>query len=260
MTAVMLMTATAGASDATAPLLRPGNGINVPDGGGLCTLGLLWRGSDGARYMSTAGHCARKVEGEFVFPRGRGIEVQRAEGPSPLVLAQQRVGEFAYYSLKPASGAEGVQDFALIRLDKQVLVSPQVCHFGGPTGVNDDRPHAGPPIELRFYGQANAISAITPARTLYALGMPDPKRVAANGPATIGDSGSAVMSRDGRAVGTIVNGGLQGVPDSPGTTGIQRFGPDIERAMRALRVRLSLVTAPLLDPAVPAGAVAGCEA
>jgi SAM-dependent MidA family methyltransferase len=40
-----------------------------------------------------------------------------------------RIGEFAYAILQDP------KDFALIRLDPGVAANPQMCHFGGPTGV-----------------------------------------------------------------------------------------------------------------------------
>ena len=53
-----------------------------------------------------------------------------------------RIGEFAYAILQEP------KDFALIRLDSGVAASPQMCHFGGPTGTNSDTPGLTSPVSV----------------------------------------------------------------------------------------------------------------
>jgi hypothetical protein len=154
-------------------------------------------------------------------------------------------------------------DFSLIRLDtdlasRGIPVSAQMCSFGGPTGLNSDTPGATSPTVLNHYGNGilvgnvNVVDVPTlPARSAVALGMPDPKHVYAQGTVVPGDSGSAINSSDGRAVGIIVTTGIHsnsigtdGV--DAGTTGIIRLGPMVQRANGFTGTTFTLQTAPTL--------------
>jgi hypothetical protein len=124
--------------------VRPGAPVTTDSG--LCSLNFMFQGSDGDRYMGTAGHCVLLDETtgpldfgnlpakEEVYPRGAGPEARDAGGA--------RIGEFAYAILADP------KDFALIRLDKGVSANPQMCHFGGPTGINADQPALEEPVLL----------------------------------------------------------------------------------------------------------------
>jgi hypothetical protein len=199
---------------------------------GFCTLNFMF--TDGTnRYMGTAGHCAVNG-GEHVWP---------SAGPVALDGDGNRIGQFVYAVL------EDPKDFALIRLDSTVEASAQMCHFGGPTGLNSAL--TGSPVLLHHYGNGLAIGSLVPARSAVALGMPDPDHVFANGAAIFGDSGSGVISSDGGAVGVLVTIGVHlaslgtdGV--DAGVVGITRIGPQIARAGQLLGTGFSLVTAPLL--------------
>ena len=92
--------------------------------------------------MGTAGHC---ILGES--PVGGDVgEESWAPGTGPVASDADgnRIGEFAYAILQDP------KDFAVIRLDAGVEASPQMCHFGGPTGTNTDhRLRAGGSEPLR---------------------------------------------------------------------------------------------------------------
>ena len=81
--------------------------------------------------------------------------------------------------------------------------------------------------------------------------MPDPDHVFANGVAVPGDSGSGVISDDGRAVGVLVTVGVHtgsigtGGVDA-GLVGITRIAPQEARAEQVLGTTLNLQTAGLL--------------
>jgi len=86
---------------------------------------------------------------------------------------------------------------------------------------------------------------------MLALGMPDPDHVYAQGVVVPGDSGSGVISADGRAIGVAVTTGLH--TSSIGTSGldagevgITRLAPQLARAEAVLGISLSLATAPTL--------------
>ena len=225
----------------TCPGVRPG-GVVVSETG-QCTLNFLFQGSDGDRYIGTAGHCilaADPIGGqapETTWPAGSGPEARDGDG--------NRIGEFAYAIL------EDPKDFALIRLDDDVESNPQMCHFGGPTGINSDTPGLDEPTVLQQYGNGVGIGIVLPARSMLALGMPDRDHVFAQGLVLPGDSGSGVISDDGRAVGVAVTTGLHS--SSIGTSGIDagevgitRLQPQLDQAQAVLGISLGLLTAPTL--------------
>lgn len=220
---------------APCPGVRPG--AWVESDAGLCTFNFLFAGSDGNRYMGTAGHCILEDEGERSWSPGTGPEARDGDG--------NRVGEFVYAVLKDP------KDFALVRLDPGVQADPQMCWFGGPTGINSANPGLSEPVLLHHFGNGIGIGTLLPARSALALGMPDPDHVYAEGIVAPGDSGSGIISSDGRAVGVIVTVGIhsQSIGTSgidAGTVGITRIGPQISRAQQVLGLTLTLQTAPLL--------------
>ena len=223
----------------TCPGVRPGAIVNSE--AGQCTMNFLFTGSDGSRYIGTAGHCILGDSpiggdvGEESWAAGTGPEATDGDG--------NRIGEFAYAVLQDP------KDFALIRLDSGVEASPQMCHFGGPNGLNSDLTSS--PTVLQHFGNGIGIGSVLPARTHVALSMPDPDHVFATGGALPGDSGSGVISSDGRAVGVLVTVGIHtgslgtGGLDA-GLVGITRLGPQEARAEQVLGTGLTLQTAGLL--------------
>ena len=223
----------------TCPGVRPGAIVNSD--AGQCTFNFLFNGSDGRRYIGTAGHCILGESpiggdvGEESWAPGTGPEATDGDG--------NRIGEFAYAIL------EDPKDFALIRLDSGVPASPQMCHFGGPNGTNTDQ--GSSPVVLNHFGNGVGVGTVLPARSALAFGMPDPDHVYAEGAVVPGDSGSGIISSDGRAVGVIVTTGVHsssigtGGIDA-GTMGVTRLAPQEARAEQVLGVGMTLQTAPLL--------------
>jgi hypothetical protein len=218
------------------PGVRPG--AIVESDTGQCSFNFVFAGGDGATYIGTAGHCILGESpiggdvGETSWTPGTGPEARDATGA--------RIGEFSYAILQDP------KDFALIKVDPGVSVSAQVCHFGGPTGINADTPST--PVVLHHYGNGVGLGTVLPARTGVALGMPDPDHVFAEAVALPGDSGSGVISDDGRAVGVLVTVGVHsGSVGSGGVdvgiVGITRLAPQLARAASVLGTSFSLVTA-----------------
>lgn len=208
---------------------------------GQCTLAFLFRGGDGRDYIATAGHC---ILGEGPFASDVGERTWApGQGPAARDASGRRIGEFAYAILQDP------YDFSLIRLDPGVTASPQVCHFGGPTGIYTTR--ASSPQLLHWFGHGLLFSQTVPARSAVAPSTADPDHVFAVGVALPGDSGSGVITPNGAAVGILVTVGVHagsvgtsGV--DAGTIGITRLAPQLARAERALGTSLALRTAPLL--------------
>ena len=256
------------------PGVRPGGRVVTRIGD--CTLNFLFKAPDGTRYIGTAGHCVDPGT-EYTFKDsdsdGNGhIEKVWAWGSGPAARdsARHRFGEFVYTVVDPP------KDFALIRLDPGVEASPEMCHFGAPRGVSTTTTDTMSPVVLRYYGNAEGVGDVAPARSAVALGTPDPDHIYATGLALPGDSGAGVMTADGLAIGVLVTFGYQipGLPALPGlpvpflpgppsagatraagevpqanengvdvgTMGITRLGPQLARAAEKLGVALELVT------------------
>jgi hypothetical protein len=220
----------------TCPGVRPG--AEVQTSIGLCTLNFLFETPAHERFIGTAGHCilgegpVADNAGEKLWPKGGGPEAKDSTG--------HRIGEFAYAVLQDP------KDFSLIRLDPGVEASPEMCDFGGPTGINDDK--NGDPKVMRYFGNGVGIGTALPARSAVALGFPNSDHVYGLGLALPGDSGSAVITDDGRAVGVLVTTGVHGLGYDEngvdfGTMGITRIAPQMARASQAMGVQLSMVTA-----------------
>ena len=225
--------------------VRPGAAVRTD--ALLCTLGFMFRGTDGERYVATSAQCMETFIGERAPARGHGVVASDEFG--------RRIGEFAYGVIDIRA------DFALIRLDPDVRASAEMCHFGGPTGQNDDGgPH---PVVLHYYGTGFLTSPISvvpegvglghvaPGRSAFAVGLDDPDWVFAFGTAIYGDLGSPVISSDGRAVGLLVFAGVVRSGTHSGTLGIMRLGPQVARAEKRLRIGLELMTAPMMPGRVP---------
>ncbi len=205
------------------PGVRPGARVQTDNGS--CTLNFLFRGSDGERYMGTAGHCILSTLpisqniGEQSFAAGEGPEARDGDG--------NRIGEFTY------AIQDNARDFGLVRLDDNVVASPQVAQFGGPTGVNDELTTG--PTTLSLFGNPLGIGGpLASGRTLLAPGgLPDPDTVGAIGVALPGDSGGPVLDEQGRAVEVLVSVelGLSTI-SSPGPIGITRLTRQVDQAER----------------------------
>lgn len=231
------------------PGVRPG-GLVTSDIGG-CSFNFLFHGSDGERYMGTAGHCyyPDTTGGEDVLAEGEGLEA-RVEG--------KRVGEFAYTVLT------GELDFALIRLDDEVEASPAMCHFGGPTSIYTE--HSPKRLELRHYGNGVGLGnthletlakvpggnvKTLPARSGHAWQTLDDESVYAMIAVTFGDSGSGVIDDRGRAVGVAVQLNVTDEYGNPAPTRLTRLDLHLARAEEKMGIDLTLQTAPLETLAVP---------
>jgi hypothetical protein len=197
-------------------------------------MNFLFSDDRGNRYIGTAGHCVID-QGLSTWSRG--------EGPVASDFDGNRIGEFLF----AVAIMDEELDLALARLDPGVKASPKMCEFQGPTGINTETP-AFEPVLLNFFGHGQLISEGLPARSAVANGMPSKRHVYALGPGFLGDSGSGVLSEDGRAVGILSTGGLHTKdPQFPqtghlGTIGIVRLKPQIQLAERELLVDLKLKT------------------
>lgn len=237
--AAVLTVAVAPAAAGT-PRTGPGDPVTIAGGVGGCTLGFLFRGSDNARYMSTAGHCLLgETQGRRTWRAATGPEASTPAG---------KIGHVVFAENVPTEAGDDYFDFALIRLDEAVRATPELKSYGVPTGVNDSR-HDGP-VVLRMTGQGTGVSLVASEREVVAPTLEHPDHVYAHGPVLFGDSGAPVIDEHGAAVGTVLGAGS--IPYSVGVGSVEvghdgalnrigRLPTVLRHASISLRVRFQLV-------------------
>lgn len=208
------------------PGVRPG--AEYRSGTERCTFAFLFQGSDRRRYAATAAHCAFPTEADATqtWRNGSGPAVTGPDG--------KRLGTFAYASMQGQ-----FRDFALVRLDNGVASDPAMCHFGGPTAVNTTVSNAD--LLVHHYGQGTGLDYV-PARTgEMFFGLYRPDYVYFYGVASAGDSGGPVLAEDGSAIGVLT----ELTTPFTGNVGVNRLAPNVADAEKALKIRLTLLTAPV---------------
>lgn len=206
------------------PGARPGALIRTDEGG--CTMNFIFRDRKGHEYAGTAGHCTLSARGEAVWDKGTGPLVEDGDG--------KPIGRFVYALL------QGSQDFGLIRLFDHVESNPEMCHFGGPTGI--DSSTRSDPFVVQYFGNGSVVGNLgvvnqttVPARSAVAPEMNDRNEVVAAGVSVGGDSGAPVTDRDhDRAIGVLV------AAQGEGIIVITRIGPVLAKAEAAIGAELTL--------------------
>jgi hypothetical protein len=186
--------------------LAPGDELDVTDH--ICTLGFLVADSSGL-YFSTAGHCIHVND--------------TASNPT---IGKFGVGAFHYLVPETGSESDGSpgEDFALIRIDPAdyAQVSPTVCGWGGPKGLYTDTPGSG---GVKHYGSGEGMTVAGPT-TQQRQGFNLLNNNTAfywTGAGVPGDSGSAVLSDDLRAVGVLTHLIVSPPSDNGGTHLLRGF-------------------------------------
>ncbi|MGB0653509.1 MAG: hypothetical protein ACPGQL_09945 [Thermoplasmatota archaeon] len=211
--------------------IRPGARITSPSG---CTLAWILE-DEGDLYATTAGHCVGGVGDVVRIDPGNGPEVD--------------IGTVVY-----AINQGDSQDFAVIDIYPEVEgdVNPQLCHWGGPTGMVTGDVERGDVV--RQYGHGIAISVLPETRARSGLVSYDSgTSYGFYGVVTNGDSGSPVMMADGSALGVLNTLGtsfsFSGNPDDI-VAHVGGAGTRLDQGLALFEAaggaELSLVTAPLL--------------
>ncbi len=228
-------------------------GVPMTTNGRLCTSDFLF--TDGLHYyLGYAAHCAATAE----KTQTNGCEAPTPDPlGTPVKIGDGHMGLLAYSSWATMQAVGETRahvcdfnDFALVRIDLQDHddVSPQVRHFGGPTamayeanlgdhvlsyGHTSLRPSAV--IETSagrgridtFHEREGHILTADPYGWSYAAYL--------HTPGLPGDSGSPVLTGDGRALGILVTVGLAPYPASNYVTSLaaalhyanQHLEPDV---------------------------------
>lgn len=178
-----------------APGIRPGGWVQI--NGSDCTLAFVLRNTAGELFITTAGHCTG--------PLGQRASVTQ-DAPIASLAPPMQFGTLV------ASWPRGL-DAALIKIDadKYDLVNPSMVGWGGPTGLVTDNPDFGSVTLHHGWGWATWYDQQTRCRR----GLLDSTNrdiwvTLEHGGG--GDSGSAIMMGDGRALGILDWGGGVVVP------------------------------------------------
>jgi hypothetical protein len=206
-------TATTWAPAATATI-HPG--VQTFTNGGQCTANFVFE-SGTTVYIGQAAHCA-STEGNTAtdgctthsLPLGTPVEVTGASRPGTLVysswITMQSLGE-------TNADACAFNDLALIQLDPADVarVNPSIPHWGGPAGMNT----TGAAMFSRVYSYGNSelrggVALLSPKE---GVAMGDngggwSHAVNTVTPGIPGDSGSAFLDANGRALGVLSTLGI----------------------------------------------------
>ena len=243
---------TAPASATPGDLVSTGSGVHpgvmTRTDGAQCTANFVF--TDGTdTFIGQAAHCsgtgaATETDGctSASLPLGTPVEVGGATRPGTLVynswLAMQAAGE-------TDPDACAFNDLALVRLDPAdgASVSAAVPFFGGPSGVDTDG--VAPGEVVHSYGNSElrgGVTVLSPkiGTTSGTSGGGWTHTVLTATPGIPGDSGSAFLSADGRALGVLSTLQLAPVPASNGVSDLNRM-LDYARDHGAAGVRLVTV-------------------
>jgi hypothetical protein len=222
------VTATA-TSTSAAPTWAPADsaaihpGVQMYTDGAQCTGNFVYTDGAGNVYVGYAAHCAgtgaaTDTDGCDSGSLPLGTKVDFAEGGS-LVSAGTKVGTgtLVYSSWltmqkngETDSNTCAYNDLALVKVDSQYIgdVNPSVPFWGGPVGIDTDGTAAGD--TAYSYGNSSLRGGVTELSPKQGTSVGDD---AADGgwshpvytvtPGVPGDSGSAFLDADGRALGVL---------------------------------------------------------
>lgn len=208
--------------------IRPGAWVQI--GTAECTAAFVVTDAAGALYITTAAHCTG-----FVGQRARVTQGQ-------MVAALAEPAEFGTVVARWPQGL----DAALVRIDPETYsqVSPTMIGWGGPTGLVTDTPPKGTGTLHHGWGWVTWYEQQTRCRrgSLEGAGTNTWWAHEVGGG---GDSGSPIMTEDGRALGILDWGGGLIVPTPTGAFASTMVGGvRLDAVLRALNAQgwgLSLV-------------------
>lgn len=223
-------TAAAAPQFASAESARIFPGVQTSTAGDCTSNFVFTNGTD--VFLGQAAHCAGTGGNPTMtdgctsgsMPLGTPVTVQGATHPGTLVysswLAMQEVGE-------TDAATCAANDFALVKLDPAdaAATNPSIPVFGGPTGV--DRDGSVPGEAVYSYGNSplrGGLMQLSPKSGVDVGTQNDgwTHLILTLTPGLPGDSGSAVLSSQGEALGVLVTLGLVPAPATNGATDLGR--------------------------------------
>lgn len=215
-------------------------GVQMYTAGAQCTGNFVFTDAAGSTYVGYAAHCAGTGEATDTngceagsLPLGTRVEFS---GGGSLLSSGTRVGggELVYSSwLSMAQVGESdantcaYNDFALVKVDDADLgkVNPSIPFWGGPVGIDTDGTDAGE--KVYSYGNSSlrfGLTELSP-KTGTSLGTSGDgwtHPVYTLSPGVPGDSGSAFLDGEGKALGTLSTLALAPLPASNGVGDLAR--------------------------------------
>ncbi|HEY8585039.1 MAG TPA: serine protease [Capillimicrobium sp.] len=227
------------------------------EGSGQCTANFVFTGG-GDTYIGQSAHCASTgaatdTDGCVAasLPLGTKVDIG---GSQPGTLA------YSSWLTMQASGESdpdtcAYNDFALVRVDPADVgrVNPSIPFWGGPVGLNTTGTSVG--AKVLSYGNSSlrqGITLLSPKEGLSigTTGGGWSHSVYTVTPGVPGDSGSAFLDRQGRALGTLSTLALAPLPASNGVGDLAR---ELAYANRVggMGVALAQGTEPFRGPLLP---------
>lgn len=215
-----------GWSDAATATIHPG--VQTITAGGQCTANFVFTSGTDV-LIGQAAHCsgtgaATDTNGcdAGSLAIGTPVEIQGADHPGELVYS-------SWIAMQDADESNPdvcqYNDFALVRIDSRDhdKVNPSIPVFDGPDGLDTDGAAAGE--QVYTYGNSSLRLGLTQLSPHVGLslgtsggGWTTPIYTVT--PGLPGDSGSAVLSGDGEALGVLVTLALLPAPASNGVTSL----------------------------------------
>jgi hypothetical protein len=251
-------TAQAWAPAATATI-HPG--VQTFTNGAQCTANFIFE-SGTTVYIGQAAHCASTASNTETdgcttpsLPLGTPVEVDGASHPGTIVysswIAMQSAGE-------QDANACAYNDIALIQLDPADVakVNPSIPHWGGPVALNTS---GAPALSLVYsYGNSELRFGITQLSPKEGVSHGDTgagweHQVTTVTPGVPGDSGSAFLDANGRALGILSTLGVSLPSGATNFAGDLAHELDYMHAHGGPAATLVLGTEPFNGAAVPLG-------
>lgn len=215
--------------------IRPG--VEIRSRNGSCTSNFLFAANEVTFYIGTAAHCFSPDTNSGVDPCDAAnettgfaeITIENASRPGTLIYsswdAMQQNDE------SPGSDLCAFNDFALVQIHADDIdnVHPAAIAFGGPTALFAGLAAVGDTVysygQSPFHGGVDDLEEKQGQITRVVAGGLA-YRISADNAGLPGDSGSAVLHQDGRALAVLSDIGA-GVNSAPVTNGVV----NLERAL-----------------------------
>ncbi|WP_292604162.1 hypothetical protein [Nocardioides sp. REDSEA-S30_B4] len=207
-------------------------GVQMYTDGGQCTANFVFTDRNGGVYVGYAAHCAGLGAatdtngcGQSSVPIGTPVTFERGGSllTSGTVLGRGTLAYSSWETMNRIGTSDPVvcsfNDFALVKVAGSDVskVNPSIPFWGGPTGIDTDGLGAGESVWS--YGNSSLRAGLELLSPKQGISLGDD---AADGgwshllytitPGVPGDSGSAFLSADGKAVGTLSTLGLTPFP------------------------------------------------
>ncbi len=219
----------AGWASADTATIHPGV-QTVTAGAGQCTANFVFTSGSNV-FIGQAAHCSGTGEATDTngceagsLPLGTSVDIQGADHPGTLVYSSWISMDMAN---ETDTNACQYNDFALVQIDARDhdKVNPSLPVFGGPNGI--DTNGAGLGESVYTYGNSSLRAGLTQlsphvGTSLGTSGGGWTTGIYTVTPGLPGDSGSAVLSADGEALGILVTLAIAPIPGSNGVTSLDK--------------------------------------